>query len=144
MQGLICLLFAILNFSICVRGWYLCKYKQGAFTRTPWLYPLSIFVWADAVVFGAFLGLSALICFLFSDFILFLLILSLFWLVRSIGETIYWFCEQFATNHKNPVDTLPFQNVFHGEAIWFVFQIFMQCVTVVTAITTVYLFSLWL
>ncbi len=143
-QAWFCLGFAAVNLFAAARGYVECKKRRGAYVRTPLLYPLSIFVWGDAIVFGVFLGLSAILCYLLDDFVLFLLILSVFWFVRSLGETVYWIAEQFAPHHRNAIRSLPFVSVFHGDAIWFEFQIVMQCVSVVTAITSVYLFNVWL
>lgn len=105
--------------------------------------PIGAFVWTDAVVFGIFfLGIS-IVCILLQDFVLFLLILSVFWTVRSIGEQMYWFLEQFTSYHKNPPQTLWTHKFFKGEQTWIVMQIFWQCISVISIIATVYLFSLW-
>lgn len=106
--------------------------------------PLGAFVWADAVVFGAFFAIVSVITFLLSDFILFLLVLSLFWAIRSLGEQMYWFLEQFATNHKNPEHTLWFSKYFKRNSSWIAMQVYWQCISVISIITTVYLFTLWL
>lgn len=143
-ESLFLLIFLCFNFLIALKSFYECKYKKNSFGQTSYLYPLSIYVWGDGVVFGTFLGLSALVTLLLQDFILFLLIISLFWLVRSVGETIYWFNEQFAAHHRNDYKSLPFNSVFHNDSIWFIFQICNQCITVVTLISSVYLFHLWL
>lgn len=118
--------------------------KGKAFGLTPHLYFTGSFVWADAIVFGPFWILATLASWFFQDWLLFLLLLSVFWLIRSVGETIYWFNEQFTSKHLNEPHTLPMFGLVKNEAIWFIYQIIMQCITVVSTITTIYLAAKWL
>lgn len=128
-----------------IKSFYECKKKKNTFGLTYTYRILGAFVWADLVVFGFFWALAATISLLFADWILFLLIVSLFWLVRSIGETIYWFNQQFSPINRNPVKNFKIlKNVFHNDSIWFVYQIFWQCMTVGTIITSLYLAKEWL
>ena len=137
-------LFFILNIALSAKGYYECRYKKNAYGETRFLYPLSMFVWGDAFIFGVFFALSSLVCILLQDQILFLLILSLFYLVRSVGETIYWFNQQFSTIIRMKPEKYPTHKIFHNDSVWFIMQIVNQCVTVVTIITSVYLFHIWL
>lgn len=106
--------------------------------------PLGAFVWVDAAVLGIFFSIVTVICFVLQQWILFLLIFSIFWTVRSIGEQIYWFLEQFAPKHRNAPHTLWPRKFFKGEESWIVMQITWQCVTVLGIISTVWLFNLFL
>ena len=81
---------------------------------------------------------------LISDFILFCLTFFVFWTVRSIGEQIYWFLEQFATNHRNLEHTLWASRFFPRNSVWIANQIFWQCVSVVAIIASMYFFVKWL
>jgi len=107
---------------------------------------LGAFVWADLIVFGIFSFLFALICLLLNDFILFLLGQSVFWFIRSMGEANYWFNQQFSTINRNPKSRFFFSKFFnHDEyTVWFVMQITMQCIAVVSAILSIYFGRLWL
>lgn len=112
----------------------LCKYYN----------PLGAFVWIDVVVFGLFFSLVSLLCLIFGQWVLFWVVFSVFWVVRSIGEQIYWFLEQFASKHRNSPHTLWPHKWFKGEETWIVMQIFWQCISVVSIISSVYFFMLWL
>lgn len=143
-QRLLVVAFSLLSFFTSVYGFYQCKHKKNAYGATYPLFILSTYVWGDAFIFGLFFAFSGIVTLFLNDWIMFLLIISIFWLVRSVGETIYWFLEQFATKHRNPYERLPFYKFFHNDSIWFIFQICNQCITVITIITTVYLFHIWL
>ena len=125
-------------------GFFLSSQRNKVFTETPWLWWLGIFVWGDAIIIGTFWFLASLTTWLLKDWILFLLIISIFWLVRSIGETIYWFLEQFSTITRNEPKNLWGYRWVKNDSIWFLNQIFWQCITVVTSITSLYLAKLWL
>lgn len=112
--------------------------------ETPWLFFIGAFVWADAVVLGLFWILVIGGVLLFGDWLLFWLIMAVFWVVRSFGEIIYWLNEQFAVNHRNPPEKFWIYRFFPNESVWFVIQVFWQCVLVGSIITSVYLFSRWL
>lgn len=122
-----------------------CRYGNNAVGLTPWFYVIGAFVWGDVLVFGIFWTLVSMTVFFLQDWILFLLIFSVFWLVRSLGETIYWFNQQFSKIVWHPAKKLPGYNLVKNDyAIWFVYQIVMQCILVVSIIATIYLSSRWL
>ncbi len=134
-------LYSTLCFLLGLRNSYS---KKNPFGLTRYFSFLGAFVWVDAVTFGAFFALSSLIAFVLQDFTLLLLIYSVFWAVRSIGESIYWFLEQFANPHRNKPETLKGHKIFPGESIYIHYQIFWQCVSVISIIASVYLFAKWL
>jgi hypothetical protein len=116
------------------------KHKRNPFGLSPYFNLISAFVWVDAVVFGLFFATVSLFTLITSQWILFWLIFAVFWTVRSIGEQVYWFHEQFTTNHRNPLHTLWPYKWFKGEEVWIVMQTFWQCCSVVSLIFSVYLF----
>ena len=137
------LVLALISLGLGVLG--LGKSRQGkAFELVWWLFPWGAFVWGDIVVFGPFLGFVLTICFFLQDCLLLALLMSIFWLVRSLGETIYWFNQQFTSLKRNPPQKMPGYTLFKNDAIWFVYQIVWQCITVITIFTTVWFFKLWL
>ena len=142
--------FGLINFLISIKGVIQCSKKGNSYGITWGLFPLGIFVWGDAVIFGIFWSIASFACLVLRDWLLFLLIFSVFWLVRSIGETIYWFNQQFSNTQRYPPEQLFGHKIFKGkvieehDAIWFINQIVMQCITVATVITTIYLTHLWL
>ncbi len=143
-------IFGLFNLFIFIKGFYQCKIKANTYGITWALFPIGIFVWGDAVIFGLFWFGVSLASLILADWLLFLLIFSAFWLVRSLGETIYWFNQQFSNINRYPPEQLIGHKIFRGkiieeyDAIWFVNQIGMQCITVITIITTIYLTHLWL
>lgn len=143
-QTVIILSYGLLNFLVSIKGLHECKNKKNAFGLTYPLLPLGIFVWGDAVIYGLFWTLVSLTTYFLQDWLLFLLIIALFWVVRSLGETIYWFNQQFSTVIRQPAKKLPGYRFFHNDSIWFVYQIICQCITVVALVFSIYLTQLWL
>lgn len=138
------IVFAVLNVFVFFKGFHQCWRKNNAFTLVPPLGILGIFAWGDAVIFAPFWILVAVSVILLQDWLIFLLIISLFWVVRSFGETIYWFNQQFSPINRNPPQGLPGFRFFHNDSIWYIYQIFWQCVTVVSLVLTLYFAKLWL
>jgi hypothetical protein len=79
-----------------------------------------------------------------NDWLLFWLIVSVFWAVRSWGETIYWLNQQFSTIERNPPKKHILYPIFHNDSVWFVHQIIWQCVTVISIVVSLYFGRLWL
>lgn len=125
-------------------GLYQSARRNNVFGETPGMWWLGIFVWGDALVFGLFWFLVSIAIWFLQDWLLFILVISIFWLVRSVGETIYWFLQQFSTITRNEPKNLIGYRLVKNDAIWFINQIFWQCITVVTAITSLYVAKLWL
>jgi len=117
--------------------------KKNAYGMSPRYFLLGAFVWADSMVLGAFWVAASAITWFFQDWLLFLLLFSIFWLVRSVGETVYWFNQQFSPLNRNPIEKLPGYNFVHNDSIWFIYQVLAQCVTVVAAIATLYFAHQW-
>ncbi len=143
-QGILLVFVAIYSFTAFLKGYRQTKIKNNPYGLSKWFNPLGSFVWADAVIFGIFFFCVSIISFAFRDFILFLLIFSVFWTVRSIGEQLYWFHEQFAVNHRNPEHTLWMHRWFPRNSSWIANQIFNQCLSVIGIILSAYLFKIWL
>lgn len=121
-----------------------CWRNKKSYSLTPHLTLYGAFVWGDMVVFGLFWSLVSLVTLLLNDWILFLLIISVFWVVRSVGETIYWFNQQFSRINRNPPEHHKIlYKIFHNDSVWFVYQIYWQCITVVSLIAILYLTRLW-
>lgn len=140
-QNIILVCFFLYSFTAFFLG---LKNRKNPFGLTPQFNLISAFVWVDTIVFGAFFTLVSLICLTIQDYILFWLIFAVFWTIRSIGEQMYWFHEQFTLKHRNPPSTLWPSKFFKGEEVWIIMQIVLQCISVVSIIGSVYLFSIWL
>ena len=118
--------------------------KKNHFKEPRFLFWLGIFVWGDATILGIFWFLTSLICFFLHDWILFLLIISIFWVVRSLGEIIYWINQQFSPINRNPPTNLFGYKLFDNESIWFAYQVFWQCIMIVSIISSIYFTNLWI
>lgn len=129
---------------LAVVGWRYTYYRHQPFTVTPWFFPTGIFVWGDAVIIGIFWSLLGICAYLLGDWSFVGLGISLFWLVRAWGEVQYWLHEQFATKHRNPPHTLHFHRFFPDESIWFVYQVFWQCVMVAALLAACWFGKQWL
>lgn len=117
--------------------------RNRTFSLTPLLYPLGIFVWGDAPILGAFWVVVAIAGMLVGNMAFFLLCVSLFWCVRSVGETIYWLLQQFSPLKRNPPEQLFGYRFVKDESIWFMYQLFWQCMTVVSLIFVLYFAFSW-
>jgi hypothetical protein len=145
-QDAVIVIYASINLVFFLKGFYESKYKKNAYGLTRLLLPLGMFVWGDAVVFGLFWVVSSIIVLVLRDWYLFLLTISIFWVVRSVGETIYWFNQQFSSkvHGGNEPENLPWHSIFHNDSVWFIHQIIWQCTTVISIILSIYLTRLWL
>lgn len=144
-QQIIILIYGFLALIAFISSFRACYLKNKSFEDTP-IYGMLFtgFVRADNVVFGLFWFIISIITLLLDDWLLFLLILSTFFLVRSIGETIYWFLQQFHPREGNNPSKFWYYKFFRNDSVWFVNQIYWQCITVLTIILDIYLIKLWL
>ena len=137
-------LYGITSLILSLVGFYQSHRKRNAYGN---FYPASIigaFVWGDAAIFGLFWFLTSLFCLILNDWILFLLIFSLFWMVCSLGETIWCFLMQFVSLKRYPLEHFFLHGLFHDESILFVHQIILQCITVVSLLASLYFGKMWL
>lgn len=138
------LLLICLHTLIFFRARTQCSKKHKSFTVEPWLFCTGSFVWADVLVFSPFWICVSLLAIFLNSWLFFLVVISVFWLVRSAGEVLYWFLEQFTGHQRNKAHDLIGYNLVKSEAIYFVYQIFWQCILVLTIITTSVLLYWWL
>ncbi|QQS38724.1 hypothetical protein IPM62_05055 [Candidatus Woesebacteria bacterium] len=144
-QFVLIYIFAFVAFVFFVRGYYECKYRKNTHGTFLPINIIGAFVWADAVVFGIFWVIGAVISLVLQDWILFLLIYCVFWGVRGLGETLYWLNQQYSDKVRNPVERFPrLLKIFHNDSIWFVYQIYWQCIMVISIIASIYLGNKWL
>lgn len=124
-----------------IHGFVQTSLKKNPFGLTRHLTIIGAFVWGDALIFGFFWLFISSVCLYLQNFKLILVTYSIFWIVRSIGETIYWLNQQFTTKKRDKPQDLFGHRLFPGESIYFAYQIFWQCVTVVSILATLYLLS---
>jgi len=138
LQQSIVILFCIYSFIGFFHGVNKCRQKNS-YGISHFYLPLGAFVWIDAVIISAFWIITSLCSLLLNDWFLFLLIVSLFWIVRSCGEILYWIHEQFATIHLNKPKDLYLSRFFEGDSVWVAYQLFWQCFLVLDLFFLVYL-----
>ena len=138
-QFIIISLIGIISLLSIVKGIHESIIKKNPFGQPFLLYIFGIFVWGDAVVLGLFWFLTSSICLLFHSLNLFLLIVSIFWIVRSFGEIIYWINQQFSPLIRNPPENLFGHRFFSGDSVWFIYQLFWQCVLVVSIVVSIFI-----
>lgn len=144
-QQAIIIIFALYSLGAFVQAvMKINKKKKNVYGLTPVYYFLGSFVWGDALIFGIFWFISSVVIFFLSDWILFWLFFFLFWTIRSVGETIYWFNHQFTTLEKNILKDMPGYGWIRSDALWFIYQVIAQCISVVSALMTLYLGAIWL
>lgn len=131
------ILFTFLNTLFFIKALFEIK-KRNVYGLTKYLFFLGAFVWGDVFVLSPFWILVSLFSLFFKNLFLFLLLTSLFWTIRSLGEITYWINEQFAFKKRNPPETLNFHNLIKGDAIWFVYQVFWECVFVFALLASIY------
>ena len=142
LQTNIVIVYGLISFLIFLEGLFESVKKRNTYKKTAYLFWLGIFVWGDAVIFGLFWFFASLISYLLKDWILFLLIISVFWIIRSFGETIYWINQQFSSINRNPPEKMFGYQLFKNSSIWFNYQIFWQCISVISIITSLYLIQI--
>lgn len=143
-QQIFTAVFGIFSLLVFAKGLYQSVRKLNSFGLTPYLGWLGIFVWGDAVVFGLYWFAAAAVSLIFNDWILFLLTVSVFWFVRSLGEMIYWFNQQFSTVMRNPPEKMQGFNLFRRSSIWFIYQIIWQCIMIASIVAIIYVSKLWI
>lgn len=136
--------FALVNLFVFIKGLQEVSKKKRAYQLTNNLFFIGAFVWGDVLVLSPFWILVSGISLYLQSWNLFLLSVSLFWSIRSFGEVIYWLNEQFAGKNRNPPQNLNFHTFIRSDAIWFMYQLFWQCVFVFAIIFSLYFGKKWL
>jgi hypothetical protein len=94
-------LFSItISIVLTVIAFILCK-KGKFYSDTPFLFPLGIYVWGDALVLAPTWGIVSLFAYSRPNVQIFSIYL-LFMGLRSFFEVIYWLLHQFSGKSYNP------------------------------------------
>jgi hypothetical protein len=143
-QTLFLFLWAGFGLAAAAAGLFTVVAKKQAFAETKWLFPWGIFVWGDAPIIGSFWFGAGLVSALLRDWWLFWLVFSLFWVVRSLGEVIYWLNQQFSSINRNPPQRLMGYKWIGNDSVWFMYQIFWQMVMVVALVGSIFCGYRWI
>jgi hypothetical protein len=138
-QQSIVILYGLVSLVAFVKGWYEVKHNANRHGLTPFGL-LGIFIWTDAVVIGLFWVLASIFILLVDKWLIGLLIIVLFWVVRSAGEALYWILQQFATKKLDEPETVPWHNIFPGQSVYIAQQVWWQMVLVTSLLATILVF----
>lgn len=117
-----------------------------------WAYPLGAFIWEDLVIFSLFNIVATIFVCLVKDLRYMIVIPLCFWLVRAIGETFYWFLQQFNQPAKYPHNEYIWEEnewiralvgEFPNQKFFILYQVSWQVVTVICLVGLVYMFANW-
>ena len=125
-----------------VIGFYKSKNNQTHSLAHPF-YPLGIFVFADALIIGPFWVITAFFFLVYPSLVLLGLVFSVFWAVRSFGETIYWLNQQFSPIKREPPQKFLLYKLVKNDSVWFLHQLIAQVTLVVSLISSVIFLNLY-
>lgn len=115
-----------------------------------WGFLFGAFVWEDLMIFSFFHFLSTSIALLLNDFRFFLLFFLTFWLVRSLGETLYFFLQQFIRPKHHPHEISKhfklikfFLGNVSNQKSFIIVQVFQQIVATISLSLLILLFLYW-
>lgn len=102
-MSLILFLLSIILVLYLIISWNEVRDSQDKFEFTyHWSGWIGAFVWEDILVYSFLHLLFLLTTFLFHDLRIGLMMISIFWIVRSAGETLYFFLQQFHEPEGDP------------------------------------------
>ncbi|MBD3362884.1 hypothetical protein GF362_04150 [Candidatus Dojkabacteria bacterium] len=117
-----------------------------------WAGILGAFVWEDLLVFSFYNIIAANLVLVLDDFRYAVVLTLVFWVVRSLGEALYNFLQQFNQPTMYPHnqflwdDLKIFKKVFgniSNQKVFFILQITMQITTVFSLFFLIYTFLHW-
>lgn len=143
-QQVVVFLFLLINVALFFISLTNVTKRRKAFNPIIYAYIIGVFVWGDALIICPFWVFISSFSLLLNSWYLFLLFICIFWVVRSMGETIYWLNQQFSNITRNPPEKLMGYRYFGNESIWFAYQLVHQCVVVISIISSIYVAQKWL
>jgi len=110
-----------------------------------WALPTGAFVWEDMLVFGFLHFLISAISIYFDNSQIWLIGFLVFWIIRSLGETLYFFLQQFIEPKHHPHEIHNHFMALHrilgdisDQKAFILVQIFMQSITVLSTLALIY------
>ncbi len=113
-----------------------------------WGFASGAFVYEDMLVFGLLHAGIALVSLLLKNNLVWLVGFLVFWIVRSAGETLYFFLQQFIVplhhphnigGHFGPIREL-FGNI-SDQKCYIICQVSMQSILVISILCLIYIFK---
>jgi hypothetical protein len=111
---------------------------------------LGSFVWEDLFVISLYFLILSLFALYFAQFKLLLLGFFIFWVIRGLGETIYWFLQQFIRPRHYPHNVeehFAFMRRIFGsisaQQCMIIMQVFLQIITMLSTVAVIFLLKNW-
>lgn len=111
---------------------------------------LGSFVWEDLFLLSIYFSILSGVTIYFQQIKLFLLGFVIFWLVRSLGETIYWFLQQFIVPQHHPLNVDLHFNIVRKifgnistQQCMVLFQVLLQIITMFSIIALIFILKNW-
>lgn len=115
-----------------------------------WAFWLGSFVWEDLMVFSIYHAIASVATLIFHDIRIFFLMIGIFWVIRSVGESIYFFLQQFHLPRHYPHELHefmePIRRIFgdiSDQKGYIILQITHQSVAMLAASGLALLFLHW-
>lgn len=119
------------------------------FTYT-WAALMGGFVWEDVLIFSIYGGISSIVTLLFGDYKIGVLFFLVFWIVRSAGETLYFFLQQFIEPKHDPhaIDShfVILRKIFKSlsyQQCLIIMQITFQSIMMLSIVSLIVLLKYW-
>lgn len=110
-----------------------------------WALPTGAFVWEDMLVFGLLHFIIVLSSVLLNNPQVWVIGFLVFWIVRSLGETLYFFLQQFIEPKHHPHEIhhhfkvlRRFLGDISDQKAFILIQIFMQSITVLSVLALIF------
>jgi hypothetical protein len=115
-----------------------------------WGFIIGSFVWEDSFVFSVLGTLASAITIYLGELKYGALFFILFWLVRSAGETLYMFLEQFIEPKHYPHNFDTYLGPMHflfgkisNQQCFIIMQVMFQSITVISLFSLIFLIQNW-
>lgn len=131
-----------------VSGWQISLGNFADFSPSFYLFglPFGAFVWGDLFIFSLLWLVISATLLLLKKYEYLWTTFFIFWIIRSLGETFYWFLAQFNPNNLPwPLHFLElgiFKSLTDLE-IYVAFQVFWQSITVLSSIGLIFQIKGW-
>lgn len=114
-------------------------------------FPFGAFVWEDLLILSLFNLIVVIASLVFKDLRIGLLLFIVFWIVRSTGETIYFFLQQFIRpkHHPHLISAQfwilkKFLGKLSDQQCFIIMQVFFQTLSVIFISFLILLLKFWL
>lgn len=145
-------LWCVLMLFMFFLSFFLVRNSGDEVTFILWASPIGAFVWEDLFVFSLANVIGSVTVLLLDDVRYAFLFADIFWIVRSLGETFYWFLQQFNQPAEYPHNSYMWNNqpildqVFgdvSNQKYFILFQISWQVITVFSVLFLIFILKNW-